>query len=292
MDQLIAKAATLLEALPYVQRFRGETFVTKYGGSFMDSDDPATRGGVARDIVFLEAVGINPVVVHGGGKAITKALAESGVETRFEQGYRVTTPESVKVVEQVLSHEVNPGIVRMINELGGKARGFSGKDIFRCVPFRPLGQAGEPIDIGLVGEVTEVNTAPLLECIEQDITPVISPTATGEDGHIYNCNADVAAGQAAVALRPKRLVYMSDVPGLLQNPEDPTSVISHLPVAEVEALKSSGVISKGMIPKVDSAVRAVAAGVEKVFFIDGRMNHSLLLEIFTDAGVGTEIVER
>ena len=138
----------------------------------------------------------------------------------------------------------------------------------------------------------EVNTAPLLECIEQDITPVISPTATGEDDQIYNCNADVAAGQAAVALRPKRLVYMSDVPGLLQNPEDPTSVISHLPVAEVEALKSSGVISKGMIPKVDSAVRAVAAGVEKVFFIDGRMNHSLLLEIFTDAGVGTEIVER
>ena len=292
MDQLIAKAATLLEALPYVQRFRGETFVTKYGGSFMDSDDPATRSGVARDIVFLEAVGINPVVVHGGGKAITKALAESGVETRFEQGYRVTTPESVKVVEQVLSHEVNPGIVRMINELGGKARGFSGKDIFRCVPFRPLGQAGEPIDIGLVGEVTEVNTAPLLECIEQDITPVISPTATGEDGQIYNCNADVAAGQAAVALRPKRLVYMSDVPGLLQNPDDPASVISHLPVAEVEALKSNGVISKGMIPKVDSAVRAVAAGVEKVFFIDGRMNHSLLLEIFTDAGVGTEIVER
>ena len=292
MDQLIAKAATLLEALPYVQRFRGETFVTKYGGSFMDSDDPATRSGVARDIVFLEAVGINPVVVHGGGKAITKALAESGVETRFEQGYRVTTPESVKVVEQVLSHEVNPGIVRMINELGGKARGFSGKDIFRCVPFRPLGQAGEPIDIGLVGEVTEVNTAPLLECIEQDITPVISPTATGEDGQIYNCNADVAAGQAAVALRPKRLVYMSDVPGLLQNPDDPASVISHLPVAEVEALKDNGVISKGMIPKVDSAVRAVAAGVEKVFFIDGRMNHSLLLEIFTDAGVGTEIVER
>ena len=292
MDQLIAKAATLLEALPYVQRFRGETFVTKYGGSFMDSDDPATRSGVARDIVFLEAVGINPVVVHGGGKAITKALAESGVETRFEQGYRVTTPESVKVVEQVLSHEVNPGIVRMINELGGKARGFSGKDIFRCVPFRPLGQAGEPIDIGLVGEVTEVNTSPLLECIEQDITPVISPTATGEDGQIYNCNADVAAGQAAVALRPKRLVYMSDVPGLLQNPDDPASVISHLPVAEVEALKSSGVISKGMIPKVDSAVRAVAAGVEKVFFIDGRMNHSLLLEIFTDAGVGTEIVEK
>ncbi|MDP6794378.1 MAG: acetylglutamate kinase [Verrucomicrobiota bacterium] len=292
MDKLIAKAATLLEALPYIQRFRGETFVTKYGGSFMDSDDPATRSGVARDIVFLEAVGINPVVVHGGGKAITKALADAGVETRFEQGYRVTTPESTDVVEQVLSQQVNPGIVGMINELGGKARGFSGKEIFRCKPFRPLAQAGETIDIGLVGEVTEVNTAPLLECIEQDVTPVISPTATGEDGQIYNCNADVAAGQAAVALRPKRLVYMSDVPGLLQNPDDPASVISHLPVAEVEALKNSGVISQGMIPKVDSAMHAVAAGVEKVFFIDGRMNHSLLLEIFTDAGVGTEIVKK
>ena len=291
MNHLIAKADTLIEALPYVQRFRGETFVIKYGGSFMDSDDSTVRGGVARDVVFLEAVGINPVIVHGGGKAITRALADSGVQTQFEQGYRVTTPESVEVVEQVLSREINPGIVSMINELGGKARGFSGTEIFRCKPYRPLGQAGESLEIGLVGEVTEVNTAPLLECIAQDITPVISPTATGDDGQIYNCNADVAAGQAAVSLRPKRLVYMSDVPGLLQNPDDPASVISHLPMAEVEALKSNGVISKGMIPKVDSAVQAVAAGVEKVFFIDGRMSHSLLLEIFTDAGVGTEIVE-
>ena len=290
MNKLIAKAATLLEALPYIQRFRGETFVTKYGGSFMDSDDPAIRSSVARDIVFLEAVGINPVVVHGGGKAITQALSDSGVETQFEQGYRITTPESVKVVEQVLSHKVNPDIVEMINQHGGKACGFSGTEIFLCKPFKPSSQTGEAIDIGLVGEVIEVNLEPLRECIEQDITPVISPTATGEDGQIYNCNADVAAGQTAVALRPKRLVYMSDVPGLLKNPDDPNSVISHLPVDDIEALKSSGIISKGMIPKADSAVQAVAAGVEKVFFIDGRMNHSLLLEIFTDAGVGTEIV--
>ena len=290
MENLIAKADTLLEALPYVQRFRGETFVIKYGGSFMDSTDPAVRGGVARDIVFLEAVGINPVVVHGGGKAVTRALEQAGVKTRFEQGHRVTTPDSLEVVEQVLSREVNPGIVSIINELGGRARGFSGTEIFRCKPFRPLGQAGNPLDIGRVGEVTEVNTEPLLDCIAQDITPVISPTATGEDGQIYNCNADVAGGQAAVALKPKRLVYMSDVPGLLQNPDDAASVISHLPVAEVAALKSSGVISEGMIPKVDSAVSAVAAGVEKVFFIDGGMSHSLLLEIFTDAGVGTEVV--
>ena len=258
----------------------------------MDSTDSTVRSSVARDVVFLEAVGINPVVVHGGGKAITSTLEQSGVKTRFEQGYRVTTPEVVGVVEQVLSREINPGIVSMINELGGRARGFSGTEIFRCEPFCPLGQAGERLDIGLVGEVTEVNTAALLECIEEDITPVISPTATGKDGQIYNCNADVAAGQAAVTLRPKRLVYMSDVPGLLENPDDTASVISHLPIAEVESLKESGIISKGMIPKVDSAVSAVAAGVEKVFFIDGRLSHSLLLEIFTDAGVGTEITEK
>ena len=290
MNKLIAKATTLLEALPYIQRFRGETFVTKYGGSFMDSNDPTIRSSVARDIVFLEAVGINPVVVHGGGKAITQALVDSGISTQFEQGYRITTPESVKVVEQVLSHQVNSDIVEMINKNGGKAYGFSGTEIFRCKPFKPISSTGNEIDIGLVGEVTEVNLEPLKKCIEQDITPVISPTAIGEDGEIYNCNADVAAGQTAVALRPKRLVYMSDVPGLLKNPDDPNSVISHLPADEIEALKNSGIISKGMIPKADSAVQAVAAGVEKVFFIDGRMNHSLLLEIFTDAGVGTEIV--
>tara|TARA_B100000579_G_scaffold145960_1_gene118411 strand:+ start:2100 stop:2984 length:885 start_codon:yes stop_codon:yes gene_type:complete len=290
MNKLIAKATTLLEALPYIQRFRGETFVTKYGGSFMDSNDPTIRSSVARDIVFLEAVGINPVVVHGGGKAITQALVDSGISSQFEQGYRITTPESVKVVEQVLSHKVNSDIVEMINQNGGKAHGFSGTEIFRCKPFKPISSTGNEIDIGLVGEVTEVNLEPLKKCIEQDITPVISPTAIGEDGEIYNCNADVAAGQTAVALRPKRLVYMSDVPGLLKNPDDPKSVISHLPADEIEALKNSGIISKGMIPKADSAVQAVAAGVEKVFFIDGRMNHSLLLEIFTDAGVGTEIV--
>ena len=287
MQELISKAATLLEALPYIQRFAGATFVVKYGGSFMDSPDEAVRTGVARDVVFLEAVEINPVVVHGGGKRISRALEAAGVETRFVNGLRYTDIDSVTVVDQVLSQEINAEIVDMINSLGGVAKGFAGTDIFTCKRHAPEGQ-----DYGFVGEVTAVNTEPLKECITKGITPVISPTARDANGQIYNCNADVAAGLAAVALRPKRLVYMSDVPGLLQNPDDSTSVISHLPVAEVEALKSSGVISKGMIPKVDSAVRAVAAGVEKVFFIDGRMNHSLLLEIFTDAGVGTEIVER
>ena len=287
MQELISKAATLLEALPYIQRFAGATFVVKYGGSFMDSPDEAVRTGVARDVVFLEAVEINPVVEHGGGKRISRALEAAGVETRFVNGLRYTDADSVAVVDQVLSQEINAEIVEMINSLGGVAKGFAGTDIFTCKRHAPEGQ-----DYGFVGEVTAVNTAPLEECITQGITPVISPTARDADGQIYNCNADVAAGQAAIALGPKRLVYMSDVPGLLQTPDYPASVISHLPVAEVEALKTGGVISKGMIPKVDSAVTAVATGVEKVFFIDGRLSHSLLLEIFTDRGVGTEIVER
>ncbi len=290
MQDLIQKAATLLEALPYIQRFSGATFVVKYGGSFMDSPDSTVRFGVARDIVFLEAVEINPVVVHGGGKAITRAMEAAGLKAQFIQGQRVTDQATVNVVEQVLSREINPEVVKAINELGGMARGFSGADIFRCQKLYLRGPAGEPIDIGQVGEVVSVNTAPLLDCIRQGITPVISPTARGEDGSIYNCNADVAAAQAAIALSAKRLVFMSDVPGLLRNPKDPGTVISHLKISEVDTLKREGVIDKGMIPKVDSAVAALRAGLEKVSFVDGRVPHSVLLEIFTDEGAGTEVV--
>lgn len=290
MENLIAKAATLLEALPYIQRFRSETFVVKYGGSFMDSPDQAVRMGVARDIVFLEAVGINPIVVHGGGKAITRAMDAAGLRAEFIQGMRVTDESAVQVVERVLSQEINPEIVQMINNLGGKARGFSGTDIFTCRKMWLTGPNNENLDIGFVGEVIRVNVEPLRECIRRSITPVISPTARGEDGHVYNCNADVAAAQAAIALRAKRLVFMSDVPGLMRNPKDPGTVIPHLQVAEIDPLKKTGVIDKGMIPKVDSAAAAIRSGVAKVSFVDGRMPHAVMLEIFTDAGVGTEIV--
>jgi len=290
MQDLIAKAATLLEALPYIQRFRSQTFVVKYGGSFMDSPDPQVRDGVARDIVFLEAVGINPVVVHGGGKAITRATDVAGIKANFIQGMRVTDEATVNVVEHVLSREINPEIVKTINAFGGKARGFSGTEIFTCRQLFLKGPHGEDLDIGFVGEVTEVNAEPLCECIRRSITPVISPTARGEDGKIYNCNADVAAAQAAVGLKAKRLVFMSDVPGLMRNPNDPNSVISHLQVEEVDGLRKAGVIDKGMIPKASSAVAALKAGVDKVSFVDGRVDHSILLEIFTDAGVGTEVV--
>jgi acetylglutamate kinase len=292
MQDLIAKAATLLEALPYIQRFSGATFVVKYGGSFMDSPDPAVRNGVARDIVFLEAVEINPVVVHGGGKAITRAMEKAGLKAAFVQGMRITDQAAVQVVDQILSREINPEIVAMINSLGGLAQGFAGTDIFTCrkLWLDDRDNPGARLDLGYVGEVVSVNTAPLLACIAQGITPVISPTARGEDGQVYNCNADVAAAQAAAALQARRLVFMSDVPGLLRDPHDPSSLISTLPIGDVPALKQTGVVDKGMIPKVDSAVAAIQAGVDKVSLIDGRVPHSVLMEIFTDEGLGTEVV--
>ena len=292
MQDLIAKSATLLEALPYIQKFNGATFVVKYGGSFMDSPDDAVRNGVARDIVFLEAVEINPVVVHGGGKAITRAMEKAGLKANFIQGQRVTDDATVQIVDAVLSREINPEVVATINSLGGVARGFAGPDIFRCrkLWLEDKDRPGAKLDLGYVGEVVAVNTAPLLECIAQGITPVISPTARGEDGHIYNCNADVAAAQVAIALKARRLVFMSDVPGLMRDPKDPATVISTLHVSEVPALKQTGVVDKGMIPKVDSAVAAIQSGVEKVSLIDGRVPHSVLMEIFTDQGLGTEVV--
>lgn len=289
MEELISKADVLLEALPYIQRFRNQTFVVKYGGSFMDSPDTAVRTCVARDIVFLEAVGINPVVVHGGGKAITRAMEKAGLKATFIQGQRITDEAAVNVVEQVLSREINPEVVSTINSLGGKAQGFAGSDIFTCRKLL-LAHEGKQLDIGYVGEVIAVKTQPLLDCIQKGITPVISPTARDESGHIYNCNADVAAAQTAIALKAARLVFMSDVPGLMRDPKDPKTVIPHLQISEVSDLKKAGIVDKGMIPKVDSAVAAIQSGVTKVSFVDGRVDHSVLLEIFTDAGVGTEVV--
>jgi acetylglutamate kinase len=290
MKEIISKAATLLEALPYIQRFRSQIFVVKYGGSFMDSPDPEERHRVARDIVFLEAVGINPVVVHGGGKAITRALEKAKLESEFVRGYRVTSSEGAQIVDRVLSCEINPEIVQAIEEFGGKARGLAGPDIFRCRKFSTMAEDGAEVDLGFVGEVSDVNVEPLRECIRRSVTPVISPTALGDDGKVYNCNADIAAAKTAIALKARRLVFMSDVPGLLRDPKEQTSLLTHLQVSEVPKWRKEGVIGEGMIPKVDSAVAAIESGVEKVQFVDGRIPHSVLLEIFTDAGVGTEVV--
>jgi acetylglutamate kinase len=287
---LISKADVLLEALPYLLRFRGKTFVVKYGGSFMDSPDPAVRAGVARDLVFLAAAGILPAVVHGGGKAITCAMAESGLKASFLQGLRVTDEATMEVVERVLSRQINPEIAAAINQLGGQARGFSGADIFTARKLWLHDVDGTPLDAGFIGEVAAVKTAPVLACLREGVTPVLSPTARGQDGRLYNCNADTAAAHLAIALGACRLIFMSDVPGVLRDPKDASTVMPQLRADEARDLKKSGIIDKGMIPKVDAALAALQAGVDKVSFVDGRVPHAILLEIFTREGIGTELI--
>ncbi len=278
------KASILVEALPYVRRFRGSIFVVKYGGSFMDSPDPEVRAGVARDLVFLNFVGIKVVVVHGGGKAVTRKLAEQGIEANFIDGLRVTDKETIRVVDEVLNGEVNEEVASFVSSHDCGVRRIPGKDVLSCTKL-----VSEP-DLGFVGKIESVRSEPILKALDEGLMPILSSTASDADGQCYNVNADTVAAQIAIALKARRLVYLSDVPGLLKDPEDPSSLLSSLPVHQVEPLKEQKVIAKGMLPKVNSAVDALNAGVNRVHFIDGRLPHSILLEIFTDEGIGTEIV--
>ena len=287
--EVTAKAKVLLEALPYIQDFRGSTFVVKYGGSFMDDPDPVTRTRVAYDIAFFAACGINVVVVHGGGKAITKAMENSGLKANFVNGLRVTDEATINVVKKTLDEIVNKDVCDAIASAKGKPKGLPGDTVLVCEKLT-TDDDGNAIDLGYVGDVTEVKVKLIKKEISEGFTPVISPVAEGYDGKPYNVNADLVAGRVASALRARRLVYMSDVPGLLSAPPDPESLISTLKTSQVEDLKKKGVIDKGMRPKVQSAIRALEEGVQRVHFIDGRLAHSLLLEIFTDKGIGTEIV--
>ncbi len=287
--EVTAKAKVLLEALPYIQDFRGSTFVVKYGGSFMDDPDPVTRARVAYDIAFLAACGINVVVVHGGGKAITKAMENSGLKADFVRGLRVTDEPTMAVVKKTLDEVVNREVCDAIASAKGRPKGLSGESVLVCQKLL-TDDDGNPIDLGYVGDVTEVKVKLIKKEISDGFIPVISPVAEGYDGKPYNVNADLAAGRVASALRARRLVYMSDVPGVLSAPPDPESLISTLKTSQVDDLKKRGVIDKGMRPKVQSAIRALDEGVQRVHLIDGRLPHSLLLEIFTDKGIGTEIV--
>lgn len=287
--EVTAKAEVLLEALPYIQDFRGSTFVVKYGGSFMDDPDPTMRQRVASDIAFFAACGINVVVVHGGGKAITRAMEASGLKTSFANGLRVTDEATVAVVKKTLDEVVNREVCEAMSSANAKPKGLPGDTVLVCQKLT-VDDSGNAIDLGYVGDVTEVKVKLIKKEIADGFVPVISPVAEGYDGKPYNVNADLVAGRVASALRARRLVYMSDVPGLLANPADPSSLISTLKISQVEELKKKGVIDKGMRPKVASAVRALEDGVQRVHFIDGRLAHSLLLEIFTDKGIGTEIV--
>ena len=287
--EVTAKAKVLLEALPYIQDFRGSTFVLKYGGSFMDDPDPVARTRVAADIAFLAAVGINVVVVHGGGKAITKAMELSGLKATFVNGLRVTDEATIAVVKKTLDEIVNKEVCDAVAAAKGKPKGLPGDTVLVCQKLTE-DDNGNKIDLGFVGDVTEVKVKLIKKEIGEGFIPIISPVAEGYDGKPYNVNADLVAGRVASALRARRLVYMSDVPGLLSDPKNPDTLISTLKISQVEDLKKKGVIDKGMRPKVQSAIRALEEGVQRVHFIDGRLPHSLLLEIFTDQGIGTEIV--
>jgi len=287
--EVTAKARVLLEALPYIQDFRGSTFVVKYGGSFMDDPDATVRTRVAHDIAFLSGVGINVVVVHGGGKAITRAMEESGLKATFVKGLRVTDEATVAIVKKTLDEVVNRDVCEALAAANAKPKGMPGDTVLVCQKLA-ADEDGTPLDLGFVGDVTEVKVKLIKKEIADGFVPVISPVAEGYDSKPYNVNADVVAGRVASALRARRLFYMSDVPGLLASPPDPGSLISTLKTSQVDELKKRGVIDKGMRPKVASAVRALEEGVQRVHLVDGRLAHSLLLEIFTDKGIGTEIV--
>ncbi len=285
----IAKANSLIEALPYLQAFRGKTFLIKLGGSAME--DPELVAKIMRDIVFLEVAGINPIVVHGGGKAISAAMEAAGLEAEFVGGFRVTSDEAIDIVARVLSEEINPGLVRMIRDFGGKAVGIPGNDVFLGEKIKGTDAAGNRVDIGRVGEVVGCQLAHMDAAQQAGIVPVISPLAAElATGKPLNINADLAAAALAKELRVAKLVYLSDVPGLLADPKDPSTLIQSVTRGEAEAMIADGTISGGMIPKIRSAVDALNAGVRKVHFVDGRLPHALLLEIFTDGGIGTEVV--
>ena len=284
-----ARSEALIEALPYIQQYRGHTFVIKYGGSAME--DELIVDKFLRDVVFLEAVGINPVLVHGGGKAITAKMKAAGLAARFIDGLRATNETAIHIVEEALDRDINPSIVQKIHEFGGRARGFSGKEVFVARKLeRQAVIDGETVDIGFVGEAEGVNAGEVAEAVHAEIVPVISPIGSTREGVVLNINADIAAASLAAELKASKLIYVTDVAGIMRDPAQPDSLISSVTIEQVESLIRQKVIAGGMIPKVRSATNALQAGVGKIHMIGGHIQHCLLLEIFTDAGIGTEIV--
>jgi len=288
MREAIAKAKVLMEALEYIQRFRGKTVVIKMGGSVMD-DEPAMSDLLA-DIVFMNTVGMRPVIVHGGGKAITAAMEAAGLEVQFVQGRRYTDQRSLTVVEHVLCNQVNRHIVDVIGALGSRAMALH--TLSSCVLFGErlfLHEGDRKIDLGFVGRVTQVN-ARLIELLcAADTIPVIAPLARDRSGGKLNCNADTAAGEVAAALKADKLVVASDTHGIRADRDDPDSRISRIAEQQIREMIDAGSITAGMLPKVEACLRALDAGVSRAHIIDGRIAHSLLLEIYTEEGVGTLI---
>lgn len=280
------KAAILSEALPYIRKFAGKTIVIKYGGNAMTDD--ALKEGFAKDVVLLKLVGLNPVVVHGGGPQINQLLARIGKQGEFVQGMRVTDSETMDVVEMVLGGLVNKEIVSLINKHGGKAVGITGKDghFIRASKLFLKSESDEDIDIGQVGDIEHIDPSLVSLLDSQDFIPVVAPIGVGSEGEAYNINADVVAGKLAETLKAEKLVLMTNTPGVL---DKQGQLLTGLTAARVDELFADGTISGGMLPKISSALDAAKSGVNSVHIIDGRVPHALLLEILTDAGVGTMI---
>ena len=283
IDTAQAKAAVLTEALPYIQDFQGSVVLVKLGGSVMEIE--ANLDSIMDDVAFLNAVGIKVVIVHGGGKAISRAIQASGHAPVFVEGQRVTDEATMEIVRKTLNNVVNPDLVARLCRRGANAKPLHGNWIFGAKKIAAP-------DRGYVGEVVQASARAVVEMLDARIIPVVTPLGTGvDDGHLYNVNADFAAAALAKALKVRKFVLVSDVPGLLRDPEDPATLFSTLHLADTGKLKAAGVISGGMLPKIESCEDAIRAGVRKVHLVDGRMAHSLLLEIFTREGVGTEITE-
>ena len=289
LKEHINKAGILVEALPYIQDFRGKCILVKVGGSAME--DAELLDALLRDVVLLEAVGINPVIVHGGGKAISNAMANSGIKPRFVSGQRYTDPETMSIVEDTLVNEVNPNLVGLVHSHGGKAKGIHGAEVFVSKRMKANCIDSEDDDLGLVGEVIRCQTAEVKHLTDQEIIPIVSPVSMEENSDsVLNTNADIAASSLAAEMNVAKLVYISDVLGVLRDPDDDSTLINTIKCSEVKGLSDEGVIPGGMLPKLNSAIQAIESGVGKVHMIDGRIPHSLLLEIFTNTGIGTEIV--
>ncbi|MFI5358750.1 MAG: acetylglutamate kinase [Halanaerobiales bacterium] len=288
MKEYIEKAYVLVEAMPYFKHFNGKTFVIKYGGSIMR--DELLKRKLIEDITLLKLVGINPVIVHGGGPAINEMLKRLNVESKFVNGLRVTDRETMEVVEMVLGGSINKEIVDMINQQRGRAVGISGKD-GGLIKARKKRFADSDIDLGFVGEVESIDPAIVENLIANDYIPVIAPIGSDEEGNTYNINADTVAGKLAIALKAEKLIYLTDVDGIRLDPDDEQSRASVLSISEIKELIDAGRIKGGMLPKVESCMEAVSKGVVRTHILSGLIPHPLLLEIFTDQGIGTMIVK-
>ena len=275
------RAKVLIQAMPYIKKYAGETIVVKYGGNAMINED--LKSAVMSDLVLMQLVGINVVLVHGGGPEINAMLDAVGKESRFENGMRVTDKETIDIVQMVLAGKVNKSHVQLLESHGGKALGFCGLD-GRLLMAEKLVSS---VDLGYVGEIKEVNPAPLNNAMQNGYIPIVATVAGGYDGNVYNINADLAAAQIAAKLGAKKLILMTDIRGLLRDVNDDESLISVVNVSEVPMLKRDGIIKGGMIPKIDCCVEAVRNGVNRAHIIDGRLEHSILLELFSDEGIGT-----